>query len=422
MKKQRWIMLLLLLTLVSMFCFDKFFCPTFVENEAFVKKIEHVQVSHRVRNISIVQPKLRIHRESFNSSKFFAKQLELDSENEDYSICKGAWQAKYADFHTKVLQGLLPPRFLIVSCNGYCGGLGNMIQTYEAALVLALVSKRALLLRFDQGLDLGQYWASPYIEWDYRAAKQRGILKGLNTQLSTIRDFSEVNLHARWTSDMVYWNIRLPETWSMIQRNPHHSAAAQELGLPPLLQNNGCLQRYLFSPLPYLEDLVGKHRPENVAMVGMHLRLGDKDLLPGQTTAVPPQNSKNDVRLSRDTILRAWKCAENLLRSLNETTKGHKVSLFLATDSVKIATEARRRFGDLLVETEGAPVHTGRTVDDPKKIAAGRLKAVLDYVLLTRSDVIMVPTLKHSSFSAAAARQSMREPVQYLTSCSLRRL
>ncbi|XP_065890536.1 uncharacterized protein [Dysidea avara] len=75
--------------------------------------------------------------------------------------------AHYAEYHKQVVTQQREGKFLKYVCNSQCGGYGNRIQGITVALMLAILSNRALLLEIKYPFDINILLHPNAIQWNY---------------------------------------------------------------------------------------------------------------------------------------------------------------------------------------------------------------------------------------------------------------
>lgn len=71
----------------------------------------------------------------------------------------------YSRFHERVVDGRCAPRFLVFEVVGV-KGLGNQMMAISAALLAAMVSDRAFLIRWRKPMPLTDYLVPTVFNWD----------------------------------------------------------------------------------------------------------------------------------------------------------------------------------------------------------------------------------------------------------------
>ena len=85
------------------------------------------------------------------------------------NMCGGdsVWQ-DYANFHHDVLSGKQKAKYLVYLCKSRpCGGHGNRIHGITTLLVLAMLTKRVLLIKMTYPMDIEDFLLPNAIEWNH---------------------------------------------------------------------------------------------------------------------------------------------------------------------------------------------------------------------------------------------------------------
>lgn len=85
------------------------------------------------------------------------------------NMCGGdaVWQ-NYANFHNDVLSGKQKAKYLVYWCTSRpCGGHGNRIDGITTLLVLAMLTKRVLLIKMTYPIDINDYVLPNAIQWNH---------------------------------------------------------------------------------------------------------------------------------------------------------------------------------------------------------------------------------------------------------------
>ena len=84
-------------------------------------------------------------------------------------MCGGdqVWQ-EYANFHHNVLSDKRKAKFLVYLCTSRpCGGYGNRIHGITTLLILAMLTKRVLLIKMTYPIDINDYMLPNAIQWNH---------------------------------------------------------------------------------------------------------------------------------------------------------------------------------------------------------------------------------------------------------------
>lgn len=77
----------------------------------------------------------------------------------------GHWMDRYSEFHERVVDGRCAPRFLVFEVAGV-KGLGNQMMALSAALLAAMMSDRAFVIRWRTPAPLTDYLVPTVFNWD----------------------------------------------------------------------------------------------------------------------------------------------------------------------------------------------------------------------------------------------------------------
>ena len=184
-----------------------------------------------------------------------------------------------------------------------------------------------------------------------------------------------------------------------MQENKYLMQRARDMEISPLLPDSqryakiGCAFDVLFDKPPRLQKALQntrrKLRERSTFVIGIHIRLGDK------------QFGRNNTRVSESDFPKYFLCAKKVERKLFNLDDRKHVRWFLATDSLLVKDYARKHFAEKVFTEENKPEHIDLFNEGEKPPSDEGMMAVLhDHFMLAECDFLV---LSRSSFSWTAA-------------------
>lgn len=337
-----------------------------------------------------------------------------------HKLCGEGWQEEYAVMHDEILKSIRPRKFLVYSCKGKgygCAGYGNRIGGISSLFFLAVLTKRAFLIDWNDPapLALENFLWPKRIKWNYAVANLRGLEsrthywgKGLPKKLQH-EDFEKPgNLYP----DFAHW-FRIVDfnsyfdrpvevitaTWNFAQEiwsNPYLSQLADEMGiiLPPLKYLLvGCSYEFLFQRSPELENRLSKIKnasfAESTPIIGLHIRMGDVAF--GRKRRLNTQNFKS-----------FFTCAQVVEKSIaksNPNLKTSNIKWFLATDHIAVKEYGLQQYPGKVLTLDVEPEHIGIFQKQRFPTYEGVTGVFLDHFLLAECFFLI---LSNSTFGTSA--------------------
>ena len=337
-----------------------------------------------------------------------------------HKLCGEGWQEAYAVMHNEILKSIRPRKFLVYSCKGKgygCAGYGNRIGGISSLFFLAVLTKRAFLIDWNDPapLALENFLWPKRIKWNYAVTNLRGLEsrthywgKGLPKRLQE-EDFEKPgNLYpdfAQWFRGVDFNNYFdrpvevITATWNFAQEiwsNPYLSQSADEIGIlmPPLKHLLvGCSYEFLFNKSPELGNSLSEIKNtslvENTPMIGLHIRMGDVAF--GRKRRLNTQNFK-----------RFFTCAqlvENVIVESNPNVQRSSIKWFLASDHVAVKEYGLQQYPDKVLTLDVEPEHIAIFQKQRFPTYQGMMGVFMDHFLLAECFFLI---LSNSTFGTSA--------------------
>jgi len=352
-------------------------------------------------------------------------------------ICGKEWQLKYRALHQDIINNKRDAKFLVYTCpwKGSCGGYGNRVRAMVSLFYLAILTDRAFLIHwkipkplenFLTPKDINWTFPIPLLEtrkhfWKSDGYKYKAALAGW----LTLKNSSAVwNLVKNENFD-VYFDKPVEMVLSVsyfaevaMQKNKYLMERAQDMKISPLLPGLqryamiGCAFDFLFHTTPHLQNALQntrkKLRKNNAFVIGIHIRLGDK------------QFGRNNTRISESDFPKYFWCATKVEQNLFNLGGGKHTRWFLAADSLLVKDYARKHFAEKVVMGENKPEHLDIFKKGEKPPSDEGMMGVLhDHFMLAECDFLV---LSQSTFSHTAVGVGMRSSKTYTfgDNCSLK--
>lgn len=281
-------------------------------------------------------------------------------------------------------------------------GLGNQMQTFTSALLLAILTDRGILVDWPAvkahdikyaGNNESELAALPHVdalfrspgfEWDFWSVKDRipahltkqniAMVEVSNRYPNVLEMFMCKDINKDLPSRLLLmkaWDNYIP----LLMLNPHYShRVLQEFGIAPFQP----LSNYILQPTKSIQQRADEFRQQHFAgkyVIGIQMR---------------------SFFMHQSQLMAFWQCAK-LLAHLHASRSDVPVVFFLATDTMAARRVARRVFKDLLVHTD---------VDISRASTEGVEGALIDLVLLEHCDQLV--NTAGSSFGRVASARSGR--------------
>lgn len=304
---------------------------------------------------------------------------------------------------------------------GYrCAGYGNRLGGIASLLFLSILTKRALLIDWEQEVPLDAYLVPKRIEWNYSTEN----VKDLDTRIhffgkknhfkkkrrnDVLKQWDEKTDFVSWlrqTDLQAYFDRPIEKVVSnwyfadILWENPFLKQKARGLGISSERSECsliGCAFDFLFQRSRELETRLDAARrslglASQAPKLGLHIRMGDISLSRGLR-----QNNHIDDRAFFDC---AQAFGEALVRRKAGTVR-EAVKWFLATDDTAVKRYARKNYPLNAVTLNITPQHINSLTQttNSEKIE-GMFGVMIDHFLLSECDFLI---LSRSTFGKTAA-------------------
>ena len=335
-------------------------------------------------------------------------------------ICGKEWQSKYQALHQDIINNKREAKFLVYYCSRTeldtgCCGYGDRVHTVISLFYLAILTDRAFLIHWKSPKPLESLLTPKNINWtfpiplletrrhfwknEYHGDRKKKFDGWLRRNASAVKSLvSKENFQVYFDKpvEIVTSNVFFAE--GAMQKNKYLMQRAQDMEISPVLpgsQRNakiGCAFDVLFSPTPPLQNALQntrkKLRENSTFVIGIHIRLGDK------------QFGGTNTRVSESDFPKYFGCATKVERKLFNLDGRKHARWFLATDSLLVKDYARKHFAEKVITAEYEPEHLDIFKNAEKPPSDDGMMGVLhDHFMLAECDFLV---LSHSSFSGTA--------------------
>ena len=351
-------------------------------------------------------------------------------------ICGKEWQSKYQALHQDIINNKREAKFLVYSCpwtNKGCCGYGNRIYAMVSLFYLAILTDRAFVIHWKAPKPLESFLTPKNINWTFPIPllesrkhywRTGGHINKVLDGWLTKNTSAAINLVKNENFD-VYFDKPVEIVASILyfaegamQKNKYLMQRAQDMEISPSLPGSqryamiGCAFDFLFHTTPCLQNALQntrkKLRKNNAFVIGIHIRLGDK------------QFGRNNTRVSESEFPKYFWCAKKVEQNLFNLSGGKHTRWFLAADSLLVKDYARKHFAEKVVMGENKPEHLDIFKKGEKPPSdEGMMGALHDHFMLAECDFLV---LSESSFSRTAVGVGMRSSKTYTfgENCSLK--
>ncbi|GJP47481.1 hypothetical protein CLOM_g6666 [Closterium sp. NIES-68] len=307
------------------------------------------------------------------------------------------------------------PRFLTFDQPGPCGGFGDFLVGVVSLFAVALLDRRAFIIRHD---CLPYAFEPAFIDWrespdvplepSYQGNYVNGTFPeeripriNLHDQRVDLQEFAKLkafrNVRVLWNRGML--------TEILTRGTGEWADALRATGLRPPYAF-GCILRFLVRPRkeiwPLMEHLLHEMQGARTVTVGVHVRLND---------GVIKRDNVSEESVNATTMLKALRSVNFMLdcaRAVEDMWYPPPLSVrwMLITNSIHYKMAVRENFPGKVLETNFVPHHSAEfgQKGDPKEVQGFR-EMVADWLLLSRSRVFVIMV---SGFSRTAAMFSLR--------------
>ena len=352
-------------------------------------------------------------------------------------VCGKEWQSRYQALHQDIINNKREAKFLVYYCDWTiregCAGYGDRIRAVISLFYLAILTDRAFLIHWKAPKPLERFLMPKNINWTFpiplletrkhfwkdisgqRKKYLDGWLLKNGAALASLMTKENFNVFFDKPVEIIVSNVYFAE--GAMQKNKYLMQRAQDMEISPLLPGSqrhakiGCAFDVLFDIPPRLQKALQntrkKLRENSTFVIGIHIRLGDKEF------------GRNNVRVSESDFPKYFFCAERVERKLFNLDGRKHARWFLATDSVLVKDYARKHFVEKVITEENKPEHIDLFRKGKKPISDEAMMAVLhDHFMLAECDFLV---LSRSSFGGTAVGVGIHNSTTYTfgENCSL---
>ncbi|KAL8564129.1 hypothetical protein ACOMHN_035734 [Nucella lapillus] len=285
-------------------------------------------------------------------------------------------------------------KYVIYRClpGQLCGGWSDRQRGLVGVYVLALVTGRRFGVHMLHPCNLTQFYLPSQVNWVIPAAdllnKTSVVVNDMGSRGGVLKLLTTGDFNHRYPQDVVYIQTNCPYYHEAIIRNKRYVRHLPQWVKSPRPAFFAKAWKILMRPSPFLQHRLDEYLQsigyENRTrpLVGCHVRVGRSQTL----------KSDGPIRMNVSDVTILWKFVDKYVQN------GSK--LFLATDNLEVRGQSRARYGHNATDTGGSIVHVDRTRGAREKVCDGFGYALLDQLILTKSDVLV---LSSSGFGRRAA-------------------
>ena len=308
------------------------------------------------------------------------------------------WQFSEHHYERRLLRRILPPdgtvappiqsptttlrtpeptnrKYIVYVCTNGCGGLGDRFKGMTNAYMWALVTGRVLAFRLEVPCPyfLKDMLLPNKVNWNISApiSNDTHEVNYLNNQ-GSCSDIEKGSLEEDYPHKVINYQSNI-HCWTSFAKVEKYKLILHQHGFKdfssPGLFKKAFEDLFLWSPkLPLLVNMMpnlGITGATVSSLVCAQVRIGRSETLPNDM----PRRKIESVDKQFDFV-----------STLRNTTTYAKI--FVTTDSNKVRTLARARFGQDLVESSGSPTHIDRS--DAKVACDGMTKVLLDFYVMVK--------------------------------------
>jgi len=320
--------------------------------------------------IDIITDKYRGITNSRNTQGFVAnttKSLWFPAAN----MCGGdkIWK-DYADFHSSVLSGKQKAKYLVYDCSHRpCGGHGNRINGIATLLVLAMITKRVLLIHSIYPVDINDYFYPNAIQWNHAIPRNLNSKSYYLLYTHYYRNYQEFenDLLNPVGPDVMY--VRLQWGFYYHLMTFHDQLISKMVSMFNLKTQYdmiflyGCTFSYLFKYRPEVAKELDTIQSNHGLVTGKYISMNVRSCL------------HDGCRYNLFNLKYPWsptfECAQKAAQALAKKLKVSSVPIFLTADEPAVTAYAKERYGDQIVLSDAPFYHIDKA--EYKGVNADRL-------------------------------------------------
>lgn len=307
------------------------------------------------------------------------------------------WE-EYAAFHNTVVSGKGRGKYLRYNCASQhsCGGWGNRLGGISVAFTLAVITRRALLIRMPLPLDINVILHPKAVMWNH------SLDHYVSTKMYFMVDPPDLKRH--WPSfermlmnrnsvDLVELQTNLGFFWFTQKFSEQLKQLFNKFFPSSIMQGYGilygCIQRYLFTYDKIITDAVRKE-------------LSDLGLQPGKFVAAHYRTQLIANDTEPPTPLEPGPhllCATMAAEALSHKLKLKYVPTYLITDTHIVEDYAHRFYKDKIVTSPVEKIHIDRTLLTGKDALSGYVGVFVNIEVATQAAVFLRFGRQHSSMA-----------------------
>ena len=299
----------------------------------------------------------------------------------------------------RALDGDLDAKAVVWRCKGSCGGLGDRQRGILTSFMLALVLDRAFFIDNEQPVPLRQFFhlAHPSLHWmfDERMLDGRTVLtEDFMNGTPPPGDYANANLSQYSQYDYIIQSNNFWQPFHILQ-NPHTPSRTSSFRRHEEHVLAGCLLNYLLVPNRDIQTQLQGVRESvalsNEKLLAIQIRTGDS-----QHKNLKVLNEF--VQLFFDCVKVVQRASPTLLR------------VFLTTDSAQAVDMIQAEYPNLLT-FDGEIYHVDGPFGSPVKPDAAFRKIVLDQMLISQADELIISRSGFAEFAALRGFKPYYTPV-----------
>ena len=304
----------------------------------------------------------------------------------------------YTSLHHKIVTGQVKGKYLRYNCVSQfsCGGWGNRLGGISVALTLAVVTKRALLVRMPHPVDISVLMQPNAVKWNHPTG--RLPLKSFFLVDPPALDKSwpalyEMLMDYDNSVDVIDFQTNLGFYWFL----PKFSKQLRQMFIDSFPVDNsydyrilyGCAQRYLFKYNQVITDAIHKE------MTDLNLQAGHY-VAAHYRTQLLPDDTEPPTPLAIEPHLR---CVAIAVESLNHKYHSESMPAYLLSDTNIVDDMAHKLYKGIIRTSSVEKIHIDRTKLKSRAALAGYVGVFVNIEVAAKAAVFLRFGRQHSSMA-----------------------
>jgi len=309
------------------------------------------------------------------------------------------WE-EYATLHHKIVTGQVKGKFLRYNCVSQfsCGGWGNRLGGISVALTLAIITKRAFLIRMPLPVDINILLQPNAIQWNHSIARlpiksfflvdPQAMNENWPSFYEMLMDYdNSVNVMDFRTNLGFYWFM--PKFQKELRQIFNESFPVDSSYDYRILY--GCIQRYLFKYNQVVIDAIQKE------MSDLHLQAGKYVAAHYRTQLIPHDTEPpTPLAIAMESHL---KCIAIAADSLSHKYQSEFIPAYLLTDTSVVDDMAHKLYNDKIQTSPVEKIHIDRIKLKPQDALPGYVGVFVNIEVAAKAAAFLRFGRQHSSMA-----------------------